>query len=155
MTCCFTGHRDFSWGEDKKKMEELSEKTEQAIDAAVSKGVRHFICGNAIGVDSLAAQMVLDKKKENPKIFLEIAVPFENHNADVTLCRDICKKADLVHVVSDAKDRRSAFYERNRYMVDNSDLLIAVYEPKREKSGTAHTIRYAETKGLEIIRIVV
>lgn len=40
-------------------------------------------------------------------------------------------------------------------MVDNSDMLIAVYEPTRKKCGTAQTIRYAETKELEIIRITV
>lgn len=155
MMCCFTGHRTFSWGEDPKKQGELLEKLEQAIDAAVSKGVLYFICGNAIGVDSWAAQIVLKKKKENPQVFLEIAVPFENHNADITLCRDIRQKANLVHIVSDAKDWRSAFYERNRYMVDNSDMLIAVYEPAREKGGTVQTICYAETKELEIIRITV
>lgn len=155
MICCFTGHRTFSWGEDSKKQGELLRNLEQAVDSAISKGVLHFICGNAIGVDSWAAQIVLKKKKENPQIFLEIAVPFESHNADVTLCRDIRQKADLVHVVSDAIDRRSAFYERNRYMVDNSDMLIAVYEPAREKGGTAQTIRYAEAKELEIIRITV
>ena len=155
MTCCFTGHRTFSWGEDPKKQGELLRKLEQAVDSAISKGVLHFICGNAIGVDSWAAQIVLKKKKENPQIFLEIAVPFENHNASVPLCQNIQQKADLVHVVSKAKDRRSAFYERNRYMVDNSDMLIAVYEPSREKCGTAGTIRYAENKGLEIIKIAV
>lgn len=155
MTCCFTGHRTFSWGADPKKHKELQEKLEKVINTAVSKGVLHFICGNAIGVDSWAAQLVLEKKKENPQIFLEIAVPFENHNANVPLCQSIQQKADLVHVVSKAKDRRSAFYERNRYMVDNSDMLIAVYEPSREKCGTAGTIRYAENKGLEIIKIAV
>lgn len=155
MTCCFTGHRAFSWGEDPKKCEGLLRELEQAVDTAVSKGVLHFICGNAIGVDSLAAQLVLDKKKEKPQIFLEIAIPFENHNANIPLCQSIQQKADLVHVVSDAKDRRSAFYERNRYMVDNSNMLIAVYEPARENGGTAQTLRYTEAKGLDIIRITV
>ena len=40
-------------------------------------------------------------------------------------------------------------------MVDNSDMLIAVYEPSGEKGGTAQTTRYAEAKELEIIRITV
>ncbi len=153
MTCCFAGRRAFSWGEDPDKRGELSKKLEQAIDAAVSKGVLHFICGNAIGVDSWAAQIVLEKKKDNPQIFLEIAVPFENHNANVALCRDIRQKADLVHIVSDTKCRKHAFYERDRYMVDNSDMLIAVYESAGERGGTARTIRYAEAIGVEVIRI--
>ena len=155
MTCCFTGHRTFSWGDDPKKRGELLGKLEQAVDLALSKGVLHFICGNAIGVDSWAAQIVLEKKKDNPQIFLEIAVPFKNHNTNVPLCLSIQQKADLVHVVSDAKDRRSAFYERNKYMVDNSDMLIAVYETDREKGGTVGTIRHAENKGIEIIKIAV
>ena len=73
---------------------------EHAIDEAIRKGAAHFICGNAVGVDTWAAQLVLKKKELNPGIVLEIALPFEGHNDHIPLCRAIQKKADIVHVVS-------------------------------------------------------
>lgn len=155
MTCCFTGHRRFSWEENSAQHKALLTELERKIDLALSKGATHFICGNAVGVDTWAAQIILKKKEENPGIFLEIAVPFQGHNANISICQNIQQKADLVHVVSCAKDRRQSYYERNRYMVDNSDMLIAVYEESRNKCGTAQTIRYAEKMGLEIFRVPV
>lgn len=155
MTCCFTGHRRFSWEENSAKQKALLAELERKIDLALTKGATHFICGNAVGVDTWAAQIILKKKEENSKIFLEIAVPFKGHNAAVRACQDVQRKADFVHVVSDEKDMRQAYFKRNRYMVDNSDMLIAVYDESRRKCGTAQTIRYAEKMGLEIFRVPV
>ena len=43
-------------------------------------------------------------------------------------------------------------HERNRFMADNSDVLIAVYDGS-EKGGTAYTVNYAKKKGLDVIII--
>ena len=100
--CCFTGHRHFPWEESKddSKLRTIMASLEQAIDEAIRKGAAHFICGNAVGVDTWAAQLVLKKKELNPGIVLEIARPFEGHNDHIPLCRAIKKKADIVHVIS-------------------------------------------------------
>lgn len=155
MICCFTGHRYFSWGENAAQKAELLISLKKSIDIALSKGATHFICGNAVGVDTWAAQLILTKKEQNPEIFLEIAVPFQGHNAGVAACQNVQQKADFVHVASNAKSMRQAFYERNRYMVDISNMIIAVYEESRHNSGTLKTLRYAENQGLEIIGISV
>ena len=157
MICCFTGHRHFDWDDGKYELhyKDLLSKLEQAIDFAIEKGVTHFICGNAVGVDTWAAELVLKKKEAYPEIFLEIAIPFLDHNADIEDCQNVQKRADLVHVVSKAKDRKSAFNERNRYMVDKSDMLIGVYSPSHLRGGTMKTIEYAEKKGLFVIKIIV
>ena len=42
--------------------------------------------------------------------------------------------------------------ERNRYLVDHADYLIAVYDGGG-KGGTAYTVRYAREKKKEIIVI--
>lgn len=65
MTCCFTGHRHFSWGDDTESphQKDLLAGLENAVDRALAEGVTHFICGNAVGVDTWAAEMVLQKEK--------------------------------------------------------------------------------------------
>ena len=114
-----------------------------------------FICGNAVGVDTWAAEMVLKKKKAYPGIFLEIALPFAGHNADEPACQWVQRQADLVHTVGKSKYRKAAFSERNQYMVDHSDFLIAVYMESHPRSGTAKTMEYAKKQGLKLIEISV
>ncbi|HJD03557.1 MAG TPA: DUF1273 domain-containing protein [Candidatus Mediterraneibacter caccogallinarum] len=64
MKCCFTGHRYFPWSSDPESSEYqvLIERLDWAIDQVLAKGVIHFICGNAIGVDTWAAEIVLQRK---------------------------------------------------------------------------------------------
>ena len=106
-------------------------------------------------MDTWAAELVLKKKRTHPQIFLEIALPFAGHNANEPACQRVQQKADLVHVVGTAKNRRSAFFERNRYMVDHSDLLIAVYCKSHARGGTVATMEYAKKQEIEVIEIPV
>lgn len=156
--CCFTGHRpnSFPWKDNIKdpRLYILLKRIEQAVDTALSLNVRRFICGNALGVDTWAAQIVLGKKKLNPEIYLEIALPFLTHNSDSPVCIEIQKEADCTHVVATERNRTAAFFQRNKYMVDHSDLIIAVYDDqKNRRSGTQKTLEMAKKKGLEIIQI--
>ena len=111
MTCCFTGHRHFPWGDDTESPhhKDLLAGLENAVDRALVEGVTHFICGNAVGVDTRAAEMVPKKKKAHSEIFLEIALPFVGHNADESVCQAVQRQADLVYVVGKSKYRKAAF----------------------------------------------
>ena len=88
MTCCFTGHRYFPWKDNTEHPQHkaLLAKLERSIDLALAKGAAHFICGNAIGVDTWAAELVLKKKRAYPQIFLEIALPFAGRAAKSRPC---------------------------------------------------------------------
>lgn len=151
--CCFTGHREFLWGDntEDERHKALIIELEKAVDTALSKGITHFICGNALGFDTWAAQTVLKKKFENPNIILEIAIPFEGHNEHERDCIEVQKAADIVHIVSSAKSHKDAYSERNRYMVLHSDMLIAALDESHRRSGTAKTVEFAAQRGLEII----
>ena len=156
--CCFTGHRPnaFPWKDniDDPRFHVLLERIEAAVDTALKSGAIKFICGNALGVDTWAAQIVLKKRKENPEIQLEIALPFSGHNSDSPACMKVQEEANHTHVVTTAKSRTAAFFQRNQYMVDHSDIIIAVYdEQKSKRSGTLRTLEMAKTKELEIIQI--
>ena len=47
---------------------------------------------------------------------------------------------------------KAAITKRNRWMIDNADLLVAYAEPDRE-GGTAAMFKYAANKGIETVNL--
>lgn len=152
--CCFTGHRpnklDYSENEIKPLLE-------TAIDNAISDGYVTFITGMAEGVDIWAAEIVLEKKKENKDLHLICAVPhpgFEKRRSQYEKERYeyIIKNADYVTTISD-NYYRACYQKRNIWMVDRSSRVISVYNGK--SGGTQNTINYAIKRGIEVIKLIV
>ncbi|MGI6161005.1 MAG: SLOG family protein [Christensenellales bacterium] len=162
--CCFTGHRPkiFPWhnNEADNRCIKLKARLKAEIINAISLGYTYFITGGALGVDTWAAEIILDEKKTNRNIVLELALPFESHNKIVDSQNDakrldsIRDKADFITVVANNESILESFRKRDRYMVDQSDKLIAVYDDGSGiKSGTYRTLEYAKAKGLLIAQI--
>ena len=63
---------------------------------------------------------------------------------DVLRYEKILKRADCSVVLSEHYTQ-SCMFERNRYMVDNSDYVLAVWNGEK-KGGTWYTIDYARKK---------
>lgn len=63
---------------------------------------------------------------------------------------DILMQCDSTVLLSDKYTPR-CMMDRNRYMVDRSEILIACYDDK--SGGTWNTIKYAMSKDREIIRL--
>ncbi len=150
LTACFTGHRIIA----KEDLPCIQDKLRRAIDQCVESGITRFICGGALGFDTLAAQAVLEKKK-NCDIKLEIAVPCGDQDAKWTTkqkqtYREILSQADKVTVLFQ-KYVTGCMHFRDAFMVDNSDVLIAYYRGK--PGGTQYTFLYAESRGIKIIKI--
>ena len=126
------------------------------IKLAINKyGITHFISGMAIGVDLDFAEIVLKLRNKYP-ISLECAIPCPNqtlkwNETDKLRYESILKSADKMHIIS-KKYTPECMLKRNRYMVDKSELLIAVFN-EIEQGGTWYTINYAkrENKLIEII----
>lgn len=159
--CCFTGHRPqkLPWGYDEEYEDCIRLKLKLAceIEAMRQKGVTTFISGMAIGVDMWAAEIVLDLERAYPQdtIKLIVAIPFEGQANKWSVeyrerYFDILAQVDD-DIVFHSHYTASCMHERNRYMVDNSAFMIAVYNG--EKGGTANTLKYAESKGLNIVII--
>ena len=72
-TCCFTGHRSLSYEEKLKAAVRLREIIAEQIKA----GVVFYGAGGARGFDTLAAQTVLDMKKEYPQLRLILVLPWK------------------------------------------------------------------------------
>lgn len=98
IACCFTGRRPkrISWLSDDNdyRLRRLCCVLQALIKGLALNGVRRFITGNAEGFDTIAAEAVIDCNNEFEamkangilsedweSIELEIAIPFDGHNA--------------------------------------------------------------------------
>ena len=118
----------------------------------IENGFTHFLSGMAIGVDSYAAEIVLELRKEFPSITLEAVIPCANQaskwNAQqVEKYNKILSQCDSTTLLQ-MEYTPDCMEKRNRYMVDHSDCVIAVWNGSN--SGTSKTVKYAMTKELPI-----
>lgn len=159
-TCAFSGHRpkSFPWRYDEAApgCMLLKEVLTEQIAALTDKGVTGFISGMAPGVDLWAAQIVLDLRENNPALKLCCALPCEGQEKKWPArtqeqYHSILRQANEVVYVSKAYTS-DCMLNRNRYMVDHSSILLAVYNGAY-RSGTGMTIRYAKEKQHKIILI--
>lgn len=161
-TCCFSGHRPKSlpWGynEDSLKCQETKNKLFDAIRFAIEElNCKNFITGMALGTDIWCAEMILNLKKEYKDLTLECAVPCREQY----LKWSVQQKARYLNILQNANEvtlvnkdySETCMKERNQYMIDHSDVLIALYDEKLIHSGTGQTINMAKEKGLKIITI--
>lgn len=151
--CCVTGHRpqSFPWEYTGDPAEMYDFHFESVIERTVERlildGYNHFICGGAIGVDTVFALAVLHwRDLKYPHITLEVAVPCPAQDkkwnkADKAVYKEIITLADEVNLISEHYTR-FCFHRRNEYMVDKSDLVFAVWNGEK-KGGTYYTYQYA------------
>ncbi len=160
-TCCFTGHRrrDLPFGGDTSKqgVRNLISTIHLLCREAYSRGIRTFITGMAEGADMICGSVIMDiiGSGECPGTRLVCALPYEGHIREIKLPRDryvyslLMQAASAVVVTGDIGDS-GRYRERNRFMVENSSALIAVYKEKQRGSGTLQTINMAKRSGLDI-----
>ena len=138
-TCAFTGHRHL--GEDCTKR-----KVKTQIKKLIESGVHTFYNGMAMGFDLLAAELVLELKKKYPQVKLVACVPCYGQeksfsDADKKRYVHILKKADECVVLS-PHYFNGCMQQRNRYMVERADVLIAYCH--KEEGGAAYTVKLFE-----------
>lgn len=149
-SACFSGHRP----QKLTRVDWVTWQLSEAIDRAIRSGITQFFCGMAQGVDLIAGELVLSVKEEHPEIQLVAVVPFPRqayywedewiaryNRVLYAADRQICLEADYSDGI---------FFRRNRYLVEQSDLLIAVCRKEETRSGTAQTIRFAKKKGIPV-----
>lgn len=148
-TCCFTGHRPekLPWGSDESDPRCLALKAwlRDAVDTAYESGIRHFICGMARGGDFYFAEAVLALRGQHPEVTLEAAIPCASQSrgwsaGDRQRWRELVARCDLETLIQEHYDS-GCMLRRNRYMVDHSALVIAVYDGSN--GGTRRTLEYA------------
>ncbi len=143
-TCSFTGHRVL-------KKDFNVNNVEKIIYKLISDGFKTFLVGMAWGFDLTVFEILQNKKNFNIDIIA--CVPCENqeqyfNKKEKQKYLECIKKADkIIHVSKEYFD--GCMQKRNRYMVDNSSILIAYLYSNI--GGTKSTVTYAEKQGKNII----
>jgi len=146
--CCFTGHRNFAHSKKiiKKQLKKL------ILKAIQEQGYNYFISGGATGFDTLAAECVIEVRKQYSDIMLEIAIPHPKQSQYFTAKNSrkysrVLKKADYKTVLFPTYTNY-CYHARNKYMVNKSSLIIAYFN--NLPSGTKHAITYAQQQNKTI-----
>lgn len=159
QTCCFTGHRPekLPWGKDEAdpRCLALKERLREAVVSAYEDGMRHFICGMARGCDLYFAEIVLELRRDRPDVTLEAAVPWPGQSdgwdqVSRERWQRLLAACDRRTVVQQGYDP-GCLLRRNRYMVDHSSLVIAVYDGT--PGGTCRTLEYAVRQKVPFVDI--
>jgi len=148
---CFTGHRHLS-GEDQER---IIPALRDLLEDVWFRGYRSFLCGGALGFDTLAAREVLCFRESHPEARLVMVVPCASqadHWAarDRAVYRDLLARADETRVLSDFY-YAGCMQTRNRFLVDHSSLCVCFLS--RLQGGTWSTVRYALQQNLPVINL--
>jgi len=155
-TACFTGHRPSSLegGYDKESPpnQKIIAFLVRAVQRLKGEGFRTFIAGGALGIDQWAADVVLG----DPELELVIALPFKGYGGNwpaesQAVLTEQLRRAKKIHVVCEGDYAPWKNTERNRWMVLNSEAVVAVFRGGN-KGGTAHCFGYALKNGRRILR---
>lgn len=163
-TCAVTGHRPtrFKWkyNENNNGCKRLKKRMQEQFIALYEKGVRRFLVDGALGVDQWAGEIIL-RLKEQPEyrdMELVVVMPYPGHDEQWD-ARSRERLAFLIrhsmeHITVGQRVCKESYIQRNHYMVDHADCLLAVYDGERKlRSGTMQTVNYARSKGISIISI--
>lgn len=157
QTCCFTGHRPdkLPWNldEDDPRCQAVKRSIARELEGLYRRGYRHFISGMAMGCDLYFAEAALALRKLHPEVSVEGAVPCpsqaEKWPERLRRRRQIILSAcDMETVVQQHYDRY-CMHRRDRYMVDRSAAVLAVFDGT--PGGTHYTLNYAMDRGREIL----
>jgi len=158
--CAVTGYRpqNLPWGFDETDRNCL--KLKALLNAQIGRladlGCTDFLSGMALGVDTWAAQSVLNLRKKNPALKLHCILPCKSQADKWPLpaqerYKMILSQADSI-VYTSRTYHKDCMLERNRFMIEKAALLMAVYNG-RQQSGTGAAVRYAQKLGRKIIII--
>lgn len=146
--CTFAGHREVYQAN-------ISEMLDEAISKIINTDDSfRFLVGGMGEFDGMCSSAVRRAKRKYPnkEIRLEIVLPYLTHELNENKLYYETSFDDVVIPIELAGVHyKSAITKRNRWMVEQSDWLIAfVY---RDFGGAYTTLRHAEKKGLQIINL--
>ena len=157
-TACFTGHRPEKIPFDTREKlfrDMLTSVIYLHAYEAVNSGYDTFFCGMQRGTDVWAGKKILSLKEVFPHIRLICVSPYEKEiesrrGTDRFDYLDLRENCDRFIVLQEEYSPH-CYQNRNRFMVDNSSLIIGAVADR--KSGTGQTLAYARRKGLRVDEI--
>lgn len=144
IRCTFAGHRQFQ-----DDMDSISEALER-----ITAGTNHLICyvGGMGEFDRLAELAAVEWKKAHPEKTLELYLVLPYMKKEIFDKQKMAKYDDII-IPEEAETAhyKRAITIRNRWMVDQSDIVIA--KIWRTFGGAYETVKYAKEKKKVIIQL--
>lgn len=159
-TVCFTGHRSqklpWRFNEEDNRCKVMKVTLRAEIEKAIERGYKTFLCGMALGFDMICAETVIELKNKYSDIKIIGALPCRTQDIkwsvkDKECYRKLLNQLDGIRCIYDEYIGAECMLERNRYIVNNASLMIALFNGL--PGGTKSTIDYAKKQGLEVIII--
>lgn len=165
MIISITGHRpnglpkEYGYNLNNEAQTKLKEYIEVTIEECYKYAPKEeltLITGMAIGVDTAFWEVAAKLRKNNPNIRIEAALPFVGQEKKWTeksqkQYKKMLSESDKVTIVSEGGFATYKMMTRNRYMVNKSDIIIAVI--CKETGGTAQCVKYAKEHNKVVIEI--
>ena len=145
--CALSGHRVVSKNVDEKEVKNLLYKS-------INDGFDTFLCGMALGFDTLCFKLLLELKETND-IKIIACVPCKDQDAFFTKkqkesYRNFLEKADRIICLS-PEYFDGCMQLRNQFMIDNASRVIAYLNCSY--GGTYNTVKYAVERGVEVVYV--
>lgn len=139
-----TGHRP-------DKLGGYGDKAQAIVREVATRSLDHIkpdmvYTGMALGWDQAVAKAAIELK-----IPFIAAVPFYGQQnawpeSSQVIYRQLLHQAADVVVVTESDEYRPEYMQRrNQFMVDASNMLLALWNPEEKRGGTFNCIRYAES----------
>ena len=148
-TVCFTGHRIIGADFDEERLDYY-------LDRLIAVNYNTFICGGALGFDTVVAEKIIRLKREFPHIRLHLYLPCKDQDkkwsfSDRRRYKKILESADYVKIMAESY-YDGCMRDRNYKMVDDARACVC-YLNNESRSGTAQTVRYAKKKPIPVVNV--
>ena len=134
----FCGHREV------QEPEKVQKWLYETVSGLILEGADVFYLGGYGGFDRMALTVVNKAKEAHPGVRAILVLPYLDRSLDLDAYDG------SVYPPLEKVPRRYAISRRNRWMVDQADVVVAYVI--HEWGGAATTLRYAEAKKKTIIR---
>ena len=135
---------------------------ENQFRALIDEGLEWVVISGQQGIESWAAEVVIELKKEFPELKYSVITPFleqeKNWNeAKQTAYTHIINNADFVTSVTKRPyEAPWQFIEKDNFIIDNTDGILVVYDEDNEGSPK-YVLRlaekYCEAHNYELLKI--
>lgn len=130
MICCLIGNSKLGLSKSmSKKPNDLKGLTRVILENLIIRGNKTFLTGLEPGFDRLCVNTLLKLKKVNKKIRLIAILPHQHFYIYDRQAQFILKNCDDIIEISE-KYRENCVDERNRFMIEKCDIVLAWFEKK-------------------------
>lgn len=151
-SAAFTGHRSLPYG----RTADIKAALTELIREWHGKGVTNYICGMALGFDLMAAECVLQVKRDFNDITLTAVIPFRDQCGmwnlnDRQRYHAVLRQADFRILLSE-RYYKGCLLVRNDFMLSHADRIVACYDGRRH-GGTFYTCNRARAMNIPVINL--